>query len=93
MVQSSKSLSIPKKIRIMKDSREGLSPSLNLPAVLEVLLQHAHFTVDEIRIEALRWLLWLQEKIPKRVSWSPWLPGVKGHAIPSLLFLSGVPSW
>ena len=62
--------SVPKKILLMKDTRKGLSPALNLPAVLEVLLQHAHYTVMEIRIEALKWLLWLQEKIPKRVSWT-----------------------
>ena len=68
----------------MKDSREGLSPALNLPAVLEVLLQHAHYTAMEIRIEALRWLLWLQEKIPKRVSWAHQRLRVKGHLTPPL---------
>lgn len=84
-------ISFPKKIRLMKDSREGLSPALNLPSVLEVLLHHAHYTVDEIRIEALRWLLWLQEKIPKRVSWAQWVWGSK--VTPSFLLWLGVPPW
>ena len=40
---------------------------LNLLAVTAVLLAHTKFTATETRLETLQWLLWLHERLPKRV--------------------------
>ncbi len=43
-------------------------PKLHLLAVLGVLIPHMKYTQQETRIETLRWIKWLHEQLPKRVS-------------------------
>lgn len=52
---------------------EGLSlvdeqPKLHLLSVLAVLIPHMKFTHQETRKETLRWLMWLHQQLPRRVS-------------------------
>lgn len=53
----------------------------SLLTVLGVLIPHMRFTEQETRLETLRWLLWLHQKLPKRVScviaWAKKFAGVK----------------
>ena len=65
-MHSHKASQVPKVIHLQVTSQEH--SQLKLSAVLEVILNHVSFTVMEIRIEALGWLIWLQQEIPKRVS-------------------------
>ena len=39
----------------------------SLLTVLGVLMPHMSFTEQETKLETLRWLLWLHDKLPKRV--------------------------
>ena len=41
---------------------------LHLLAVLGVLIPHMKYTLPETRMETLRWLMWLHQQLPKRVS-------------------------
>ena len=43
-------------------------PKLHLLAVLGVLIPHMKYTLPETRMETLRWLMWLHQQLPKRVS-------------------------
>ena len=43
-------------------------PRLHLLAVLGVLIPHMKYTLTETRMETLRWLMWLHQQLPKRVS-------------------------
>ena len=43
-------------------------PKLRLLPVLGVLIDHMKFTHEETRMETLRWLMWLHQQLPKRVS-------------------------
>ena len=49
-------------------SRGGLQAQIQLLAVVGVLLRHMKYTQIETRMETLRWLLWLHQQLPKRVS-------------------------
>ena len=40
----------------------------HLLAVLGVLIPHMKYTLPETRMETLRWLMWLHQQLPKRVS-------------------------
>lgn len=44
-------------------------PKLRLLPVLGVLIDHMKFTHEETRMETLRWMMWLHQQLPKRVSW------------------------
>ena len=44
------------------------SPKLHLLSVLGVLIPHTKYTQQETRMESLRWLMWLHQQLPKRVS-------------------------
>ena len=44
-------------------------PQFHLLAVLGVLIPHMRYTLPETRMETLRWLMWLHQQLPKRVSW------------------------
>lgn len=61
--------------RASKGNKEGLDlteqpPKFHLLSVLAVLIPHMKYTQQETRKETLRWLIWLQEQLPKRVSLS-----------------------
>ena len=43
------------------------APRLHLLAVLGVLIPHMKFTLQETRLETLRWFMWLHQQLPKRV--------------------------
>ncbi len=43
-------------------------PKLHLLSVLAVLIPHMKFTHQETRKETLRWLMWLHQQLPRRVS-------------------------
>ena len=43
------------------------APKLHLLTVLGVLIPHMKYTQQETRMETLRWIMWLHEKLPKRV--------------------------
>lgn len=45
---------------------------LSLLTVLGVLLPHMKFTAKETRLETLRWVLWLHNKLPTRVGIWAW---------------------
>lgn len=45
-------------------------PKLHLLSVLGVLIPHMKYTQQETRMESLRWLMWLHQQLPKRVSQS-----------------------
>ena len=47
------------------------SPKLHLLSVLGVLIPHMKYTQQETRMESLRWLMWLHQQLPKRVSRQP----------------------
>ena len=44
------------------------SPKLHLLSVLGVLIPHTKYAQQESRLESLRWLMWLHQQLPKRVS-------------------------
>ena len=44
------------------------SPKLHLLSVLGVLIPHTKYSLQESRMESLRWLMWLHQQLPKRVS-------------------------
>ena len=44
------------------------SPKLHLLSLLGVLIPHMKYTQEETRMESLRWLMWLHQQLPKRVS-------------------------
>ena len=44
------------------------SPKLHLLSVLGVLIPHTKYSQQESRMESLRWLMWLHQQLPKRVS-------------------------
>ncbi len=44
------------------------SPKLHLLSVLGVLIPHTKYAQQESRMESLRWLMWLHQQLPKRVS-------------------------
>lgn len=48
-----------------RDNPVDTSP-LNMVAVLEVLLIHMDHKAQDTRIEALHWLLWLHQQVPRR---------------------------
>ena len=51
-----------------EDSGGQKEPRLHLLAVLGVLIPHMKYTLPETRMETLRWLMWLHQQLPKRVS-------------------------
>ena len=42
-------------------------PKVHLLPVLAALINHMKYTHQETRMETLRWLIWLQQQLPKRV--------------------------
>ena len=52
-----------------KSEQQVVDPNkFSLLTVLGVLIPHMRFTEQETRLETLRWLLWLHQKLPRRVS-------------------------
>ena len=56
---------------VFDETGEGGAIRFSLLTVLGVLMPHMSFTEQETKLETLRWLLWLHDKLPKRVSWIP----------------------
>ena len=59
-----KELGVPTVVAIVSPE----APKLHLLSVLGVLIHHMKYTQQETRMESLRWLLWLHQQLPKRVS-------------------------
>ena len=49
-------------------------PKVHLLAVLGVLITHTKYTLQETRLETLRWLMWLHQQLPKRVGKPLFIP-------------------